>query len=249
MFSPFEQFEISILFPIFFNLFGTKIDLSITNSTVYFIIGISFIIFLLRMSSIELKFLPNRYQNLVELLYSFVLGLILEQTGSRAKKFFPFIFATFLLILVLNLLGLTPYGFTVTGHISVTFALAFSFFLSFILIGFKNLGLSFFRIFLPSGIPNWLAPLLVVIEVLSFLLRPLSLSIRLFANMLAGHVLLYIIASATFLFLGKSLLLSLFPFAFLLAFMVLEFGIAFLQAYVFTILLCIYLHDSYVSEH
>ncbi len=178
--------------------------------------------------------------------YTFVLSMIIEQAGTkRAKVFLPFFLILFLFILFSNLIGLTPYAFTVTSHIAVTFFLSLSFFIGWIILALRNLGLSFLKIFLPSGIPNWLAPLLVVIELLSFLLRPISLAVRLFANMLAGHILLFIIASAA-LFLTKfTFILSSFPFLFILAFMVLEVGIALLQSYVFVILLAIYLHDSY----
>ena len=138
-----------------------------------------------------------------------------------------------------------PFAFTITAHISLTLLLALSFFIGWIIQGFLHLNLSFLRIFVPRGIPNWLLPLLVVIEILSFIIRPISLSIRLFANMLAGHILLYILGSAT---ISLGLIIGVFPFLFILAFFVLELGIAFLQAYVFTILLSIYLADSFKSH-
>jgi F-type H+-transporting ATPase subunit a len=172
------------------------------------------------------------------------LGLIKEQTGLRGINYFPLIFNVFILILCLNLLGLVPFNFTVTAQIAVTFTMALSFFIGFIIIGFKEQGLLFLKIFVPSGIPNWLLPLLVLIEIMSFFLRPLSLSIRLFANMLAGHVLLHIIAGAVIVALLTNFLIAFVPWLFIIVFLVLEIGIAFLQAYVFSILLCIYLHDS-----
>jgi F-type H+-transporting ATPase subunit a len=178
-FSPFEQFEISLLIPLRINSF---IDLSITNAVIYLIMGGAIITVLAYLATFQVKFLATTWQNLFETFYIFLYGLLVEQAGKKAKIYFPFIFALFSFILILNLIGLTPYGFTVTGHISVTFGLAFTFFVAWIIVGFKTLGFNFFRIFLPSGIPNWLVPLLVVIEVLSFLLRPLSLAIRLFAN-------------------------------------------------------------------
>jgi F-type H+-transporting ATPase subunit a len=242
LFSPFEQFELSLILPL---EVSRNISISITNIIIYLLFVVIVVLSVCFFSTYETKLIPNKWQNFLEMIYQFVLGLIVEQSGQKGKVLFPFIFVTFLFILTSNLIGLTPFGFTVTSHLSVTFYLALSFFLSWIIIGVKNHGLGFLRIFLPSGIPLWLAPLLVVIEILSFLLRPISLSVRLFANMLAGHILLYIIASAT-LFMG---ILFFLPFSFILMFMILEIGIAFLQSYVFTILLTIYLKDSYEGGH
>jgi len=241
MFSPFEQFEINVLFPI--SVFGK--DLSITNMTVYLFLTFSVIVLAIHLATRQLKLVPNNWQSFFEMIYTFVLSLILEQAGPKAKIYFPALFTIFMFILMLNLLGLTPFGFTASGHIIVTFTLSLSFFLAWIIIGVKNLKVEFLRIFLPRGIPAWLVPLLVVIEILSFLIRPLSLAIRLFANMLAGHILLFIIATASLVLAKTFILLGFFPFSFILVFFVLEIGIAFLQAYVFTILLCIYLSDSF----
>jgi ATP synthase subunit 6 len=246
MFSPFEQFELDILVPI--NLLGV-LDMSITNLTVFLVIVLSSILGLTYMATMKTTLIPNRWQSLVEVMYTFVLGLIVEQTGTRdAKKFLPFILSVFLIILTSNLLGLTPFAFTVTSHLSLTFCLSLSFFIGWIILAFKVLGVSFLKIFLPQNVPGWLKPLLLVIELLSFILRPISLAVRLFANMLAGHILLFIISSAIIFLLGVSSIIAGLPFIFVLCFMVLEVGIAFLQAYVFTILLCIYLNDSY-NQH
>lgn len=240
--SPFEQFELDILLPI--SLFG--IDISFTNLTVYLILVLSVISGLSFMATRKSSLIPNRWQSLMELFYSFINGLIVEQTGTRnAKVFLPFILTTFILILVSNLLGLTPFAFTITSHMSLTFCLSLSFFIGWIILAFKVLGIKFLKIFLPQNVPGWLKPLLLVIELLSFILRPISLAVRLFANMLAGHILLFIISSAVVFLLGVSGLLAGLPFIFVLAFMILEVGIAVLQAYVFSILLCIYLNDSY----
>lgn len=238
--SPFEQFEINALIPL--NFF---FDASITNFTIYLFLTCSVILYFFFLATKRMTLVPNNFQALVEIVYTFILGLILEQTGSRGQRFFPALFAIFSFILVANLLGTTPFGFTITAHIALTLLMSLSFFFAWIIVGLRTLGLQFFRIFLPRGIPTWLMPLLIVIEILSFLIRPLSLAIRLFANMLAGHILLYIIASASIILAQSFIVLGLLPFSFILAFFVLEIGIAFLQAYVFTILLCIYLSDSF----
>lgn len=239
--SPFSQFEISLIQKI--TIFG--IDLSLTNFTITLALVVLLIAFFYLISTKQAKVIPTNSQLIVETLYTFVLNLIIEQSGVKATRFFPILFTCFNFILFSNLIGLTPWSFTITAHIALTILLSLSFFIGWIIQGLINLKLTFFRIFLPRGIPNWLAPLLIVIEILSFLIRPLSLSIRLFANMLAGHILLYILGSAT-LILG--ILPALASFSFILAFLVLELGIALLQAYVFTILLCIYLSDSYKSH-
>jgi len=241
-FSPFEQFELNVFYPVFVR--NTNFDLSVTNTTITMIFATTLIVLFITLSIFNAKLLPSRWQSVVELIYKFVQSLIKEQTGSKGQPYFPLIFTTFLFILFLNLIGLLPYGFTVTAQVAITFTLALSFFIGLIIIGFKIQGLHFLKIFVPSGIPAWLLPLLIVIEIMSFCLRPLSLAIRLFANMLAGHVLLHIIAGAALFAFSINFFLGLIPWAFITAFMVLEVGIAFLQAYVFSILLCIYLHDS-----
>ncbi len=237
MFSPFDQFEITVLQKIII-----LTDLSITNFTVYLLLLSAFILFIYFASISNLTIIPNNFQIIVESVYTFILSLIIEQTGIKGTRFFPVLFTIFNFILFANLLGITPFAFTITAHIALTLLLSLSFFIAWIILGLINLKWSFFRIFLPRGIPAWLMPLLVVIEILSFLIRPLSLSIRLFANMLAGHILLYIIGTAV---VNLSLIIAFLPFVFILAFLILELGIAFLQAYVFTILLSIYLADSY----
>ena len=239
--SPFTQFEISLIQKI--TILG--IDVSLTNFTITLALVVFLIGFFYLISTTQATIIPTRSQIIVEELYLFILNLIIEQSGVKATRFFPILFTCFNFILFSNLIGLTPWSFTITAHIGLTILLSLSFFIGWIIQGLINLKLSFFRIFLPRGIPSWLAPLLIVIEILSFLIRPLSLSIRLFANMLAGHILLYILGSAT-LILG--ILPALASFFFILAFLILELGIALLQAYVFTILLCIYLSDSYKAH-
>ena len=240
-FSPFGQFEITVLF----QLLIKNIDLSITNLILSMSLVFSICLIFFSVITRNLKFVPHRWQSLLEIFYLFILNLLIEQAGIIARLYYPALFSVFFFILVTNLLGLTPFGFTPTGHIVVTLFMSLSFFFAWVILGLKTLKLKFFKIFLPSGIPAWLAPLLVLIEILSFLLRPLSLAIRLFANMLAGHILLFIIASAFFVAMNFFFLFAITPVIFVVAFFLLEIGIAFLQAYVFTILLCIYLSDSF----
>ena len=238
--NPFEQFEVNILQKLVIG----DLDLSVTNFTIYLFLSAGFILVFYKAALAQNTLVPNNFQIISETLYNFILGLIVEQTGPKGLRFFPVLFTLFNLILFANLLGITPYGYTITAQIVLTLLFSLSFFITWILIGVMTLKVQFLRLFLPRGIPGWLVPLLVVIEFLSFIIRPLSLSIRLFANMLAGHILLYIIGSAT-LALG---IFGFLPFIFILAFLILELGIAFLQAYVFTILLSIYLADSYHSH-
>jgi len=187
---------------------------------------------------------PYHWQSTGEMFYGISIDLIKQQIGLKAEKFFPFIFIIFSFILISNFIGLTPYSFTVTGQFLITASLAFSIFIGIIIIGFLLHRLHFFTLFVPTGISKYLLPFLIFIEVTSYLIRPFSLSIRLFANMLAGHTLLHILAAFVF-FIGKHNYLFMFlPFLFLFAITLLEFGIAFIQAYVFAILVCIYLNDS-----
>ena len=239
-YNPFEQFELIILKKLTIN----QIDISLTNFLIYLILTSILIFTFYKLALTPNTYIPNNSQIIVESIYTFILNLIIEQTGPKGLRFFPVLFTIFNFILFANLLGITPFGYTITAQIILTLLLSLSFFITWIIIGIITLKIQFLRIFLPRGIPSWLIPLLVIIEILSFLIRPLSLSIRLFANMLAGHILLYIIASAT-LTLG---FFGILPFFFILAFLILEIGIAFLQAYVFTILLSIYLADSYHSH-
>jgi len=239
-FSPFDQFEINPLL----NL-G---NFSITNFSIYLFLTFFIIVFLFRNITTNLRVIPTPFQTMVESLYSFLFNLVIEQAGPKGQRFFPILFSTFIFILIANLLGMTPFGFTITAHISLTFFMSLSFFIAWILVGLIHLKLQFFRIFLPRGIPGWLIPLLVVIEILSFCIRPISLAVRLFANMLAGHILLYILGNATIVLSNSFIILGVFPFGFIFAFFILELGIAFLQAYVFTILLAIYLSDSF-NQH
>jgi ATP synthase subunit 6 len=241
-FSPLEQFEVRLLQPLsFFGLF----DISVTIVTAYLFLIVFFSVFLFLNSSRVMTVVPNRWQSFSELVYDFVLSLINQQVGVRFFSYFPILFVTFLFILFSNLLGLLPFGFTVTGHIIVTWVLALSFNLAWLFLGLGLNGLRFFKLFVPSGISA--KPLLVIIvfiEVISYLIRTFSLSVRLFANMMAGHTLLHILSSFGVSFgYSKYPFLALFPFFLVLAIVMLEVGIAIIQAYVFLVLVTIYMSD------
>jgi F-type H+-transporting ATPase subunit a len=195
---------------------------------------------------------PSRAQSVAELSYEFVANTIQSTAGNEGMKFFPLVFSLFIFVLTVNLLGLLPYGFTVTSHIVITVALALLVFATVLVYGFWKNGLRFFRLFVPSGIPIYILPLIVFIEVLSFLSRPISHSVRLFANMLAGHITLkvfagFIVMLSAFGFTGW--IGAILPLSLVVALTALEFLVAFLQAYVFAILTCIYLNDAIHPGH
>jgi len=243
VFSPLEQFEINVLQP--FRFFG--FDFSLTNSAVYSLLIFMSLYFLFYLGVSKPFLIPGRWQQVAESFYTFILDMVKQQAGPKAYRFFPLLFTTFMVILAANLLGLTPFGFTVTGHIIITFMLALSFNLGFLFLGLFLHKFKFFKFFVPSGVPKVLLPLIVVIEIVSYLIRTFSLSLRLFANMMAGHTLLQILSSFVMAFgkmSGLIVLAAVVPFILVAAVTVLEVGIAFLQAYVFTILLCIYLNDA-----
>jgi len=244
-FSPLEQFEIRLVFPII--KYG--IDLSVTQSTIFvWFVFLLFTVFFF-LGFVRARLIPSLLQSLCEQSYLFIISIIKQQVGSRGLKFFPIIFVTFFTILFSNLVGLIPFAFTPTSHIILTFSLAFACNLAFIIIGFYENGLTFLKLFVPKGGPKWLFPVIVLIELVSYLLRTFSLSIRLFANIMAGHTLLHILSSFVSAFILFYPSLSLFPFLLVLAVVGLEIGVAILQAYVFTILLCIYLNDSLHPSH
>lgn len=243
MFSPLEQFEIQ-LFP-FFNLGG----LFFSNSILYMILVFFSVVWFFYFLASKSGFIPNPWQLLNELFYGTVMDLVKQQVGHKGEKFLPFMYMLFVFILMSNTIGLLPYSFTVTGQFLVTLSLAFSSFIGVVIIGFVSFKLHFLSFFVPTGVSKALVPFLVVIEVISYLIRPFSLAIRLFANMLAGHTLLHILAAFVFYVSKQSYLVMILPFLFLFAITLLEVGIAFIQAYVFIILVCIYLNDSLNLEH
>ena len=236
MADPIHQFEIKKIVPLELN----NIDISFTNSSMFMILSILVVSIFLILSIKNKKIIPNRFQAMSELLYEFIANMINDNIGHKGKKFFPFIFTLFTFILFGNLLGMLPYSFTFTSHIIVTFALAMFIFLFITLIGIFMHGFKFFGLFVPKGVPMLMLPLMIPIEIISYLSRPISLSVRLFANMMAGHTMLKIFAGFVFS-------LGIFGFAPLIidvALTALEVLIAILQAYVFTILTCIYLNES-----
>lgn len=234
--SPLQQFEIKPLIEL--KLSG--VDISYTNSALFMSITLVLIVGFLLMGTRKRSAVPGRLQVMVELSYEFIAGLIRDTIGADGRKYFPFVFSVFMFVLFGNLLGMTPYSFTFTSHIVVTFALAFSIFIGVTILGFVKHGLHFFSFFLPPGTPWVMAPLLIPIEVISYLSRPISLSVRLFANMLAGHTLLKVIAS----FIGVLGVYGVLPLALVTMLTGLEILIAFLQAYVFAILTCLYINDA-----
>jgi F-type H+-transporting ATPase subunit a len=234
--SPLAQFEIKRLIEI--DIGG--VDASFTNSSVWMVIAVVAITAMLTMSMRGRALVPGRWQSIAELSYEFIANMLRDNVGSEGRRYFPFVFTLFMFILFSNVLGLLPYSFTTTSHIIVTFGLAIVVFLGITVIGVVRHKAKFVRLFVPSGVPLFLLPLLIPIEIISYLTRPVSLSLRLFANMMAGHTLLKV-------FGGFVVALGLFgvaPLIFIVALYGLELIVAFLQAYVFTILTCLYLNDA-----
>jgi len=240
--DPMHQFEIKRLI----NLEFIGLDASFTNSSLFMVIAIACIAFLTIWGMRGRALVPTRMQSVAEISYEFVANMVRDNVGSAGQKYFPFIFSLFMFVLFCNMLGMTPYSFTVTSHIIVTFALAALVFIGVTIIGFVKHGLGFLKFFVPSGVPVALLPLLVVIEVISYLTRPISLSVRLFANMMAGHTMLKVFGAFV---VGLGLIGGWAPLAFMVAFTGLEILVAFLQAYVFAILTCIYLNDALHMHH
>jgi F-type H+-transporting ATPase subunit a len=234
--SPLAQFEIKRLVPMQLG----EIDVSFTNSSVMMVATViiisSFLIFGMRRSAL----VPGRWQSIVELSYIFIANLLKDTVGSQGRPYFPFIFTIFMFVLVGNLLGMVPYSFTFTSHIVVTFTMALFVFIGVTIIAIAKHKMHFFSFFMPPGVPMYMAPLLIPIEIISYLSRPISLSVRLFANMLAGHTLMKVFAGFI-IALGAA---GIAPWAFVVALTGLEIVIAFLQAFVFAILTCLYLNDA-----
>ena len=234
--SPLTQFKIEPILPI--HLGG--IDLSFTNSAAMMVFAVVSCTVLLVLTGRPAALVPGRLQSIGELAYEFVANMVRDNCGTEGMKYFPWVFTIFMFVLFGNYLGMIPYTFTYTSHIVVTFALAAMVFLTVTTIAFARHGFHFFSFFMPAGTPWWLAPLVVPLEILSYFIRPVSLSVRLFANMMAGHAMLTV-------FGGFVVVLSVFgvlPFAINIALILFEFLVAGLQAYVFTILTCIYLKDA-----
>jgi len=235
--SPLEQFAIHRIVTIHIGGF----DVSITNSAVAMVVATVLVTAFLTLGMRRHALVPGRWQSLAEMSYEFVANMVRENSGQDGMRYLPFVFTLFMFILFCNLLGLVPYNFTPTSHIVVTFVMAMVVFIGVTVIGFARNGVGFLRLFAPSGVPILLLPLICVIEFISYLTRPISLSIRLFANMMAGHTMLKVFAGFV---VSLGILAGWAPLAFVVALFGLELLIAFLQAYVFAILACIYLNDA-----
>ena len=242
MASPLSQFEVKTIIPI--EAFGY--DISFTNSSLAMLITVLLVVLFMYIGSRNLSVIPSRSQTVLESTYEFIAGMIGDNIGQEGIKYFSFIFSLFLFILIGNLLGMFPYSFTWTSHIIVTFAIAFFIFIGVTMIAIYKHGLlKFMSFFAPSGVPKPMLILLVPIEIISYLSRPISLSVRLFANMMAGHTLLKVIGGFVFVLGANTFIIGgVLPLAFLVALTGLEIVIAFLQAYVFAILTCLYINDA-----
>ncbi len=247
MMDPIHQFNIEKIFTIG-HIGGQEINF--TNSSAYMLVAV--VLTALLMLATGRQLVPGRLQSVAELSYEFVANTIRSTAGAEGMKFFPFVFTIFMLVTVSNMVGIIPYTFTISSHIIVTAALAFLVFFTVLVYGFYKNGLRFFKLFVPSGIPIAILPLVVMIEIISFLSRPISHSVRLFANMLAGHITLKVFASFITM-LGAMGIVGVFgavlPLALVVALTALELLVAFLQAYVFTILTCIYINDAIHPGH
>ena len=248
--DPIHQFQIIDLFPV--AKIG-NVEIAFTNSAAFMMLAVVGLTAFLVGATAKRSLVPSRLQSAAELSYEFVAATVRSTAGSEGMKFFPFVFSIFMFVLTLNMFGLIPYAFTVTSHIIITAALAITVFLTVLTYGLWRHGLHFFNLFVPKGVPVYILPLIVAIEILSFLSRPISHSVRLFANMLAGHITLKVFAGFIIL-MGGGLgavgwLGGILPFAMIVILTALETLVAFLQSYVFAILTCIYLNDAIHPGH
>jgi len=244
--SPLEQFQLYPLLKVFLFNF----DLSLTNASFILLIGVLSLGLLTKFiysTSNSFYIIPKVWHSIIDIFYTTIVALVKDNVGKKGQVYVPFIFTLFLFIVISNVIGLVPYSFTVTSHLIMTFGVGFSLVLGISLQGIKEHNWDLLTLFLPSGTSLGLALLLVPIEIISYLFKPISLSVRLFANMMAGHTLLKVIAGFAWTMMmstGVFLLLHTLPLAILFLLVGLEIGVAFIQAYVFTILTCIYLNDS-----
>jgi F-type H+-transporting ATPase subunit a len=242
MHNPMEQFEIKRLLDFKIG----SLDASFTNSATWMVIAVILATTVFVYGMRQRALVPGKLQSVAELGYEFIAGMVRDNVGDEGKKYFPFILSLFIFILFCNILGLVPYSYTVTSQIVVTFAMAAVVFIGVTIIGVVRHGWHFLSFFAPKGVPLWLLFILVPIEVFSYLIRPVSLSVRLFANMLAGHTMLKVFGGFV---VAMGLLGGWAPLAFIVALTGLELLIAFLQAYVFAILTCLYLNDAIHLSH
>ena len=236
MIDPLHQFAVSPLVEI--EVGG--VDLSFTNSSFAVLVAVCLVYILFAYGLRKGGMIPNRIQAFIEMMYELVSGMITGNAGTAGLKYFPFVFSIFFFVLLGNLLGMVPYMFTFTSHIIVTFTLAMIVFLFVTILGIVLHGFRFFSLFMPKGVPLYLAPILVPVEMISYISRPISLSVRLFANMMAGHTMMKVFAG----FVTMLGVVGVAPMAVNAILTGLEIVISILQAYIFTVLTCVYLNDA-----
>lgn len=240
--SPLEQFEIKRLVTLHIG----DVDVSFTNSALFMVLIVAAVTLLMVLPARGRSLIPGRWQSVSELSYEFVANMLLNITGAEGRKYVPFVFTLFMFVLFANIFGMIPGAFTVTSHIIVTFTMAIIIFVGVTLIGIAKNGFKFLGLFAPHGVPWWLLLFLVPIEILSYFVRPISLSLRLFANMMAGHTMLKVVAGFV---IALGVVGGWAPLAFMVAFTGFEIFVAVLQAYIFTILSCLYLNDALHPVH
>ena len=238
--NPLHQFEIKELAS--FNVAG--FDIALTNQSLWMLIATATVMLFFALGLRKRNTIPSRMQSAVELSYEFIKDLTVSTTGMKGLKFVPLIFTVFFFVAANNALGMLPGSYTSTSQISITFAMGIAVFLMVWIVGFYNHGLKFFKLFAPEGTPLLLMPLIVILELISFFARPCTLAVRLAANMIAGHILLKVFASFAVMLAGWAAVSAVLPAGILLGIMALELMVAFLQAYIFTILTCVYLNDA-----
>lgn len=246
--EPIHQFEITEYFPIA-DIGGWHFGF--TNSALFMVLTVGLIAAYMMLSTTRRAAVPSRWQLISEMSYEFIANMVRSNAGTEGMKFFPLVFSLFMFILIGNMFGMFPYFFTFTSHIVITAALALLVFLIVIVYGFWRNGLKFLKLFVPSGIPFFVMPIVVPIEVISFLSRPLSLSLRLFGNILAGHIVLKVFGGMVVALLGAGAwgFAAIAPFGMAVAITGLEFLVAALQAFVFAVLTCVYLNDAIHPGH
>ena len=241
--NPMHQFNVYKIGP---EIKINGIDLSFTNASLFMLISGIFISLFLLLGTKDRKIVPGKFQLISEMLYNFISKMISDTAGKKAKPYFSFIFSLFIFVLFCNMVGMLPYSFTVTSHIIVTLAFAMFIFIGVTILGFVIHGFKYLKIFVPSGVPMVLLPIIMIIEIISYLSRPVSLSVRLFANMMAGHTMLKVFGGFV---ISLGLVAGWLPLTFSVALTGLEILVAFLQAYVFAFLTCIYLNDALNLHH
>ena len=241
--NPMQQFEVYRIGP---EIKIEGLDLSFTNASLFMLLSALAICGVLFLGTRERKLVPDKLQLISEIIYNFIAKMISDTAGTKAKPYFPFIFSLFMFVLFCNMLGMLPYSFTVTSHIIITLIMAIFIFIAITIIGFLKHGFGYLKLFVPNGVPMVLLPLITIIEIISYLSRPVSLSVRLFANMMAGHTMLKVFGGFV---ISLGMLGGWLPLSFSVALTGLEILVAFLQAYVFAILTCIYLNDALNLHH